>query len=102
MLRWSQKCILCVSLVLNKLSAVFIHDHILFTLSCIPLSLACLHTGQDVVSDLNMGQLAAPEFTESRKLRGLSSFFIRGKQDGCLCSTQEFFALILHSPPFPQ
>lgn len=35
------------------------------------MALACLHTGQEV-DDLIMGQLAAPEFSESRKLGGLS------------------------------
>lgn len=37
-----------------------------------PLALACLHMGQEVVNDLSAGQLAAPEFTQSRGLRGLS------------------------------
>ena len=35
------------------------------------MALACLHMGQEV-NDLMVGQLAALEFTESRKLRGLS------------------------------
>lgn len=35
------------------------------------MALACLHMGQEV-NELITGQLAAPEFTESRKLGGLS------------------------------
>lgn len=48
-----------------------LYNPVIFTHSRIPLPLACLPMGQEVVGDLSLGQLAAPEFTESRKLRGL-------------------------------
>lgn len=51
---------------------MYTHDSHIRAFVC---PLACLQTGQEVVSDLNAGQLAALEFTASRKLRGLSSFF---------------------------
>lgn len=47
-----------------------LHNPVLFTHSCVPLALACLHMRQEV-NDLIVGQLAGLEFTESRKLRGL-------------------------------
>lgn len=52
------------------------------------LVLACLHMGQEVVSDLSEGQLAGPEFTESRKLRGLCTdvSFLSGGSRLAVCA----------------
>lgn len=50
------------------------------TQSRTPVSPVCLHVHQEAESDLNMGQLAAPHFAESRKLKGPLPFLSGGSR----------------------
>lgn len=65
-----------------------------------PLSPLCLRLHQEAESDLNMGQLDAPDFAESRKSKGLFLFY--QEEAGCLfvLNPRILFAYLAFTP-FP-